>query len=344
MATRTNADNPDLTAGSRAIEFTMKTLVFDCLSLYYVLDNPYAERCLEGGVNAANVTFAIDDTWDKMLESIETGLEKIEKSPYLMLATTSADILNAREKGKLAVIMGTQSASMVERHLWRIGVMRRLGLRYIGLAYTAGNLFADGCGETRNGGLTFLGKDFIAALNEQPMILDMSHCSHQARAEAVDLARAPVCTHSNSYTVNPNDRNTKDETVKAITGKGGVIGICGLPKSVKSQNPTIGDMLNHCDFLVNMVGYEYVGIGLDFTEGYKESKVLLPESVRWRTWRPDIFGTVDEFHTQSYPRGLHSIRLLPNLTQGLFDRGYSEVQVAAILGGTWFRNFKKFVG
>jgi membrane dipeptidase len=222
--------------------------------------------------------------------------------------------------------------------------MWRLGLRSLGLAYTAGNLFADGCGETRNGGLTFLGKDLISAVNELPMLLDLSHCSHRTRAEAVELSRAPVCTHSNAYGENPNDRNTKDETVREIVKKGGAIGICALPKSVRPENPTLEDMLDHCDYFVSLVGKRHVGIGLDFTEGYQESRVTLPESARWRTWRPDMLGTVDDFQTQSYPRGLQSIRLLPNLTQGLFDRGYTEKEAAAILGGNWLRVFRKFVG
>lgn len=333
-----------LIADPKAIEFTQKSLVFDALSLYYVLDDPYAERCLGGGVNTTNVTFAVEDTWDETLKSIETGLEKIEKSPYLCQAVCAADISRAKEEGKLAVIVGTQGASMVERHLWRITLMWRLGLRYIGLAYTAGNLFGDGCGESRNGGLTFLGKEFIAAVNELPLILDVSHCGHQTRAEAVKLARIPVCTHSNSYTINPNDRNTKDETVKVIASKGGVVGICGLPRSVKSENPTIQDMLDHCDYYKKLVDSQHIGVGLDFIEAYQESKQVLPESVRWRTWRPDIFGTVEEFKSQKYPKGLDSIQLLPNLTQGLFDRAYTEEEVADILGGNWFQHFKKFIG
>ena len=90
-----------------------------------------------------------------------------------------------------------------------------------GLAYTGATLFADGCGEKRDAGLSFLGEELIAAVNETPMILDLSHTGHRSRAEAVPLARAPVCTHSNAWHHVPNDRNTRDETVQAIVAKGG---------------------------------------------------------------------------------------------------------------------------
>jgi membrane dipeptidase len=344
MNEKQRAHDSGLSAGDRAVAFTRDTFVLDALSLYYILDEPYAERCLEGGVNAANVTFAVEENWDETLEAIERGLEKIERHPLLALAVTADEILAARNRGQLAVIMGTQGASMVGTCLWRIGLLWRLGLRFIGLAYTAGNLLADGCGERRNGGLTFLGQEFIAAVNDWPMILDLSHCGHQTRAEAVELSRAPVCTHSNAYAVNPNDRNTKDETANTIADKGGVLGICGLPRSVKAQDPALEDMLEHCDHYRKLIGFEHVGIGLDFTEAYKESGTILPESIRWRTWRPDIFGSVDDFQSQSYPSGLESIRLLPNLTQGLFDRGCTEEQAAAILGGNWLRTFREFIG
>ena len=335
---------PNLRASAEAIAFTKKTLVFDCLTLFYTLEEEYAARCLEAGVNACNVTFGAETDWPTMVANIENGLDKIEKSDLLTLATTAADIEKAQSQGKLAIILGTQGSSMIDNQLLRIPLMHRLGMRYFGLAYTGATLLADGCGERRDAGLTFLGKEAVEIVNNLPLILDLSHSGHQARAEATELARAPICTHSNSYSVNPNDRNTKDDTAKAIAAKGGVLGICGLPRSVRSENPTVDHMLDHCDYYRDLVGWEHIGIGLDFTEGYKAAGQVLPESRRWRTYRPDIFGTVDDFLTQSYPAGLSTILELPNFTQGLIDRGYEEKQIAAILGGNWLRHFKAFVG
>ena len=57
-----------------------------------------------------------------------------------------------------------------------------------------------------------------------------------------------------------------------------------------------------------------------------------------------MFGTVDEFLTQEYPKGLSTVLELPNYTQGLFDRGYTEEQVAGQLGGNWLRVFKDKIG
>ncbi|TCT10844.1 membrane dipeptidase [Paralcaligenes ureilyticus] len=331
-------------ASSEAKRFTQETFVFDCLSLFYVLDEPWAERCLQAGVNAVNVTFGTDQNWGDALRNFDVGLEKIAKSSHLALATNGAQIESARKQGRLAVIVGTQGSAMVDLDFHRLRTMARMGMRYFGLAYTGATLFADGCGERRDAGLTFAGEELIDAVNELDLILDLSHAGHRARAEGVVRARHPVCTHSNAYTVNANDRNTRDETARAIGQKGGVMGVCGLPRSVRAADPTLNDMLDHGEHWIRTVGVENVGLGLDFTEGYKAAKKLMPASVLWRTRRPDIFGSVDEFLTQDYPRGLSTILELANFTQGMFDRGYTREQTAAVLGGNWLRHFTSVNG
>ena len=338
------ADRATPEAAEHAVFFTKAATVFDCLGLIYVLDEPYATRCLEAGVDICNVTFALESTWDQTMSAVDEGFGKIEASPVLALARDSAEIAAANAAGRLAVVPGTQGSSMIDKELARVGVLARLGFRFFGLAYTGATLFADGCGERRDAGLSFLGEELIAAVNETPMILDLSHAGHRSRAEAVPLARAPVCTHSNAWHHVPNDRNTRDETVQAIVAKGGMMGACCLPLSVSPADQTLDHLIDHIDHFKALVDAEHIGIGLDFTEAYQESKTVLPESVRWRTLRPDIFGPVDAFVTQRYPAGLGGIAELPNLARRLFERGYGEDEVAGILGANWLRTFTRFVG
>ncbi len=320
--------------------------VFDGLSIAYVLDSKYTERVLAGGVNATNVTFALEEDWDRVLGNFETYLDKIEKSELLTLCTTAQDLLRAKERGRLGVVVGTQGATMLGDQIKRLDLLVRLGLRILGLAYTTANAFGDGCGEKRDAGLTYLGEELIAAANEMPLMIDLSHCGHRTRAEATALARAPVCTHSNSAGLRPNGRNTEDATVRAMAAKGGVIGVCGLPQSLSDATPTLDDLLDHVDHLVRLAGIAHVGIGMDYVEAYQEqANVVAPPSVvTWRTRRPDIFGPLSSFGRQSYPLGIEHVRKLPNLTQGLFDRGYDKAAAAAILGGNWLEGFRRFCG
>ena len=321
-----------------------QSLVIDGLTPFYTLDEPYTASLIEGGISGALLSVVSDATWDATLQRTETALEKIEKCPHLMLATRAEDFKSAKAQGKIAMMLITQAVDMISNDLKRVGIMHRLGFRILGLCYTFANLVGDGCGERRNAGVSFLGRELIAAVNELPMMLDVSHSGHQTSLEAVELARAPCVTHGNAYAITANDRNKKDEVLKIIAAKGGVIGLCGLPRAVHHPDPTLDHMLDHLDYLVKFMGAEHVGLGLDYVEGYKDAGVVLPQSRRNRTLRPDIFGSVDDFLNQDYPRGLENVRKAPNLTQGMVERGYDDKKMRWVLGDSWVRAITANIG
>ena len=321
-----------------------QAVVLDGLTPYYTLDEPYTSSLIEGGINGAFLSVVSDATWDATLQRTETALEKIEKSPLLMHATCAADFRKAKAEGKVAMMLVTQAVDMIGSDLKRVGIMHKLGFRILGLCYTFANLCGDGCGERRNAGLSFLGRDLIAAVNEMPMMLDVSHSGHQTSLEAVELATRPCITHANAYAVVANDRNKKDEVLKIVAAKGGVIGLCGLPRSVYHPDPTLAHMLDHLDHLVKTMGAAHAGLGLDYVEGFKKAGYVLPQSRRNRTLRPDIFGSVDDFLNQEYPRGLEDIRKARNLTQGMLDRGYGAENIRHVLGESWLRAIQKNIG
>ena len=327
-----------------ALALHKQALVLDGLTPFYTLDEPYTGSLLEGGVDAALLSVVSDATWDMTLQRTETALGKIEASPHLMLATCAADFRAAKLAGKVAMMLVTQAADMLGADMKRVGIMHRLGFRILGMCYTFANLVGDGCGERRNAGVSFLGRELIAAVNELPMMLDLSHSGHQTSLEAAQLARSPCCTHANAYAVVANDRNKKDEVLALIAAKHGVVGLCGLPRAVRHPDPTLEHMAQHLDYLIETMGAEHVGLGLDYVEGYKKAGVVLPQSRRNRTLRPDIFGSVDDFLHQSYPRGLDNIRELPNLTQAMVDRGYDEATMRFVLGESWVRAIERHIG
>lgn len=331
-------------SGERALALHRDALVVDGLTPVYVLDEPYTASLLEGGIGAGFLSVASEATWDFTLARIEMCLTKIERNPLLQLATCAEDLRRARRAGKVALMMVTQSAEMIGDQLNRLGILYRLGLRVLGLAYTFANPYGDGCGERRNAGLTFLGQDLVAAVNELPMMLDLSHAGARTSFEAAGLAKAPCITHGNAYTVLANDRNKHDETLRIVAEKAGVIGLCALPRSVKHPEPAVADMMVHLDYLLSLMGEGAVGLGLDHVEGFKDAGFIMPQARRNRTLRPDIFGSVQDFLEVQYPRGIETIRETPNLTQAMLDRGYSEARIRAVLGGNWLAAVERHVG
>lgn len=321
-----------------------EALVLDALTPLYVLDEPYTEALAKGGVNAGFLSVASPQPWDEVMRRVETALAKIENNPTLMLATKAADIRLAKEQGKIALVLITQAADMIEKDLSRVRKLHDLGFRVLGVCYTFANLLGCGCGELRDGGLTFLGKDFVAAVNELPMMLDVSHAGHQTSLDAVQLARAPVVTHGNAYAISQNDRNKKDDVLKTVAEKGGVIGLNAMPRPLAPKDASLEHMLQHVDYITGKFGMQSMGLGLDYVEGFKKEGKVLPQSVRNRTLRPDIFGSVDDFLSQDYAKDLEKIEKLPNLTRSLLGKGYTGGDVRGILGENWLRTFERFVG
>ena len=84
----------------------------------------------------------------------------------------------------------------------------------------------------------------------------------------------------------------------------------------KSQHPypysTLEDVLNHIDYVVKLIGIDYVGIGSDYD------------------------GVGD-----SLPTGLKDVSTFPNLVEGLLKRGYDRREIEKILSGNFLRVWRE---
>lgn len=76
----------------------------------------------------------------------------------------------------------------------------------------------------------------------------------------------------------------------------------------------VSDVVDHIDYVVKLVGPDYVGLGSDF----------------------------DGVH--SLPEGLKDVSMMPNITIELVKRGYCESDIKKILGGNFMRVFKQVCG
>jgi membrane dipeptidase len=82
------------------------------------------------------------------------------------------------------------------------------------------------------------------------------------------------------------------------------------PDEVKSLRPPLSLLMDHLDYIVKLVGVDYVGLGSDF-DG-----------------------------VNSLPEGLDGVEDFPKITDELVKRGYSKKDTRKILGGNFIRVFK----
>lgn len=195
------------------------------------------------------------------------------------------------------------------------------GVRLIGPAWDdtryAGGAWREGGGFTREG---FALMEGMADLG---FILDITHLSDKAAFEALDRYEGPiVATHSNARALVPGMRHISDELIQALAERDGVVGVvimnrflkAGLTRSDPKEAVTIADMVAHIDHVCQLLGdASHVGIGSDLDGGFG---------------RDDI------------PAEMDSAADLNKLIPALTERGYSDEDVAAIMGGNWLRKLR----
>jgi membrane dipeptidase len=185
-------------------------------------------------------------------------------------------------------------------------------------------------------GLTPFGEQVVMEINHIGVLIDLSHVGPQTTMETIEQSTAPCAfTHTCAHALFPHVRNKTDEQLHALADKGGVIGIAAYsPFYHHWRRPTLDDYLTQIAYMVDLVDINHVGIGLDLVFDrdpayHAQVKHRYPEvvtSFRWDT---------------IYPTELESITRLPNITRGLVHRGYSDQEIAKILGANFLRLFEQ---
>jgi membrane dipeptidase len=296
----------------------------------------FLKELQEGGVDAVLATVAsIEDARSTMaVLGAWHALFRNQTLP-VRLATSVSDIRSAKSEDKTAILFHFQGANPIEADLNLIDIYHALGVRIIQLTYNARNLIGDGCTESGNNGLSDFGRKAVKRMLELGIVMDLSHVGERTSLEAIDLAGGSVIVgHANARRVCDNLRNLSDELIKAVAAAGGVIGMCAFPAFVsKNPRPTLDDLLDHVDYISELVGPEHIGIGTDFAHEDEDDYEYFGYDERVYPHPPWV-----------YPHGLRSFADFPNITAGLKKRGYTDDQVRGILGANFLRVFEKVWG
>jgi membrane dipeptidase len=296
-----------------------------------------------GGVTAVNLTVSLTDGFQATCTTIARLLRLIESQDGVRLVRTVADIAAAKKEGGAGIIIGFQNSDPFEGNLELADVLARLGLRICQLTYQRRNLAADGAGEPANGGLSLYGRDLVAALNRNGVVIDLSHTGSRSTLEAIELSEKPVAvTHACLQQFNPVPRNKTDEEIRALAARGGVFGMNAIARLLSptggQEGATIAQFVDQIDYLVELVGIDHIGLGLDISEG------LTPDLFEQRrkgflTDFPELRMGGDFPYEHYYLFGLQTMAEMSLITETLVERGYADDDVLKILGGNFVRLF-----
>lgn len=261
-------------------------------------------------------------------------LEIQECSGHFQLATSPAEVEQAKRDKKIAILLGFEGAEPVESELGNLRNFYRLGLREIQLTWNYRNNVCDGIYEQRNAGLTEFGRALIHEMNRVGILIDTSHINSKGLDGALETSETPIyMSHTGAKALVDHPRNITDQQAKAIAEKGGVIGVCFLPQFVAKKDATVEHVLDHLDYFVKLVGSEHVGLGPDFIDYCLEVMHGVLKGMAY-----------DSGETFTYPKDAENTTKLLNITGGMVARGYSDQDIENILGRAMLRLMKEVLG
>ncbi|BBK42262.1 membrane dipeptidase [Allostella vacuolata] len=243
---------------------------------------------------------------------------------YVMVETVD-DILAAKRDGKLAVGFHFQGSNPLAGDPKMVALYYRLGIRHMLLAYNQRNMAADGCHEDSDCGLSRFGKTLVREMNRVGMIVDCTHTGYRSTMDLIELSADPVMfSHSNAHALVGHDRNIRDDQIRACAARGGLIGINGIGHFLSDEmQATPAAMFRHIDYMVQMVGWQHVCLGVDHV-------YYADQMAERRAANPDTFPR--GYPTGSKPASYIQPEDVVQVTAAMLDHGYDEAAVRGILG------------
>lgn len=164
-------------------------------------------------------------------------------------------------------ILSLEGGEALGKDISILRLFHRLGVQQIGLTWNCANALADGCKESRNGGLTNFGMECVKEMTRLGMVVDVSHLSEQAFWDVVSISNVKVmASHSNCRKYCDHPRNLTDDQIKAIISLNGLIGITYVPQFVfhPYQEATMEHLLLHLEHIEHLGGENHLSFGSDF--------------------------------------------------------------------------------
>jgi membrane dipeptidase len=295
------------------------------------------------GVTAVKATLggAIGDFAAAVADIASADLLIEKRADLFLHIRTAADFDRARAEKKLGVIYSFESAAMLEDKVERVEVFRGLGVRVMQLSYNRKTPLGAGCLDGDADGLTDLGRQAIAKMNELGVALDLSHSNAKTTADGIAASiRPPLITHAGCRAVYQHPRNKEDRELKALADKGGVVGIYMLPYLTPSpKQPMLEDYLKHLEHALKVCGEDHVGIGSDVSFFTVDARALEDMKKAAEKRKADGIAAPGE-DRPTYIPDLNTPRKMELIAHALLKRGHKSGVVEKVLGS----NFKRVFG
>ena len=158
------------------------------------------------------------------------------------------------------------------RNVPDLACLKRLydrGIRHAMLTWNEENHLATGVAGDKEHGLKELGIEFIKFMEENNMIVDVSHLNIKSFYEVMNVVTKPViASHSCAYTLSDHRRNLNDDQLAVLKKNGGYVGVNSARNFVSKERSlqTVKGLVDQIYYLIDKLDIDHVMLGLDMMD------------------------------------------------------------------------------
>jgi membrane dipeptidase len=271
------------------------------------------------------------------------------------IALTPDQALDIARRGKRFVFISMENGNPFGRDLSLMKTFYGYGVRLMGPVHFMNNELGDSSTDPRGpewGGLSPLGKQFVAEANRMGVVLDASHASDGVLDDMLALSKAPILlSHSGVKAIYNHPRNIDDAHLKALAAHGGVIQINAFSNYMIAQ-PHIPERDAAMGALIKRMTApgkrtEAQTVALIAAKAEIDKKWPVPRATFDDFMKHmlhaievagiDHVGVSGDFDGGGGLDGLDDVTAYPKITAALLKAGYSKDDIAKVWGGNALR-------
>jgi len=278
-----------------------------------------------------------------------TGIHRVlgENRAHLALALTADDAERLHREGKRFGFISMENSWPLGEDLSLLTTFHRLGLRMAGPVHSRNNQLADSTTDTpRWNGLSPLGREWVAEMNRLGIIIDGSHSSDAAIDQMIELSRVPiVLSHHGPRAIYEHARNTTDERLRRLAARGGVMFMNTLFLGTDDRSEARGEIERRQSQWETLSPAERRRLmrDKDALDGRQAPTTITFDMFMQSMLHSiavmgvDHVGLGADWDGGGGVIGMEDISTLPRITARLQREGFSEEDIAKIMGGNLLR-------
>ncbi len=298
---------------------------------------------------------AFIDARDHALLRAVTIREMIARHDAFELALTADDAQRIVAAGRRPTYISVENSYPIGEDLTLINTFYEMGVRMMGPVHFSHNQLASSSTDAEDypdGGLSDLGKSFVAECNRLGIVVDASHASDAALDDMLALSKTPIIlSHSGPDGVFDHPRNVDDARLKRLAETGGVIQINAFGAYLKELPPeterrqALGALFAAFRAMKNPSAEDYRAFvekrrALD--EQFPPARAGFEDFIAHLLYAlellgPDHVGIGADWDGGGGVIGMEDVTGLPRITERLLAEGYSEEDLVKIWSGNLLR-------